>query len=429
MWSKQYEAAATHDIPAMGKLMEYLPSAVPPGPPPVGITHGDFRIDNMIYKEGSADVAAVLDWELSTIGHPQADLAYACMPYHMPTFPGSPVSGFGDVDVEALGLPTELQFMQRYYTAVQAAGAGATAVRFGDDGLPEHHHFFLAFSFFRIASILQGVYKRSLAGNASADNAAVVGKLAENMADVGWKHAQLNAAAAKPASPSYAGSHALAAAAASTGWTSPELDAQREQHNTVPRSAAAASGAWPVPAFPPPSDFARDTLQAVREFVQTKVLPVEVDVLRHQYTAADRWTVHHPAMEDLKQQAKAAGLWNLFMPRISDPEGKYGPGLTNLEYATMAEETGRSLIAPEVFNCSAPDTGNMEVLTMFGSEEQKQQWLLPLLAGDIRSCFAMTEPGVASSDATNMEATMDVDGDDVVLNGVKWWTSGAMDNR
>ncbi|MDZ7643676.1 MAG: acyl-CoA dehydrogenase family protein [Woeseiaceae bacterium] len=159
------------------------------------------------------------------------------------------------------------------------------------------------------------------------------------------------------------------------------------------------------------------------DFMQQHVYPQEQAYADALATAESRWAV--PAvMEALKGRAREAGLWNLFLP-ASD----YGAGLTNLAYAPLAEIMGRSPIAPEVFNCSAPDTGNMEVLVRYGSPAQRETWLEPLLRGEIRSAFAMTEPDVASCDATNIEATIERDGADYVLNGRKWWTSGAMDPR
>lgn len=160
-------------------------------------------------------------------------------------------------------------------------------------------------------------------------------------------------------------------------------------------------------------------LKEVKEFVEEKIIPLETDLLeKHAEIRGDwtQWTVD-PRIEALKAEAQSRGLWNLFLPTLDS-------GLSNLEYAAVAEVTGHSLLAPEVFNCNAPDTGNMEVLWKYGSEEQKETWLKPLLDGKIRSGFCMTEPAVASSDATNMAASIAEKGDKVILNGRKWWTTG-----
>jgi acyl-CoA dehydrogenase len=170
----------------------------------------------------------------------------------------------------------------------------------------------------------------------------------------------------------------------------------------------------------------KDLQQRLLAFMDEHVYPAEPRFFGELEANREKGNAWIPTtiVEELKLKAKAAGLWNLWLP-----ESEYGAGLTNAEYAPLCEIMGRSHIAPETFNCSAPDTGNMEVLVRYGSEEQKKHWLLPLLAGEIRSGFAMTEPAVASSDATNIEARIERDGDEYVINGRKWWTSGAGDPR
>jgi acyl-CoA dehydrogenase len=163
--------------------------------------------------------------------------------------------------------------------------------------------------------------------------------------------------------------------------------------------------------------------QRLLDFMDSHVYPAE-SVYRQQVEESGDPHFHPPVMEELKKEARSRGLWNLFLPNE-----KWGAGLKNLEYAPLAEITGRSPIAPEALNCNAPDTGNMEILAEFGTAEQQDRWLVPLLEGEIRSGFSMTEPEVASSDATNIRLSIRRDGEDYVLNGRKWWTTGAMSSR
>ena len=163
---------------------------------------------------------------------------------------------------------------------------------------------------------------------------------------------------------------------------------------------------------------ARQLISSVEAFLREEILPAEAEYRRQLHSSAGPWC-QPPIMETLMAKAKAAGLWNLFLP-----DHEWGAGLSNVDYAPLAELSGRSFLAPEVFNCNAPDSGNMEVLAKYGSPQQQERWLKPLLAGEIRSAFCMTEPAVASSDATNMQARAIVDGDSIVCDGRKWWSSG-----
>ncbi|RMX53502.1 hypothetical protein pdam_00017335 [Pocillopora damicornis] len=384
-WAKQYEASKTHEIHSMDKLISWLLENVPENDTTT-VVHGDFRLDNLIFDEKKPEVIAVLDWELSTLGDPLSDLAYNCLPHHLPSnFPA--LTGFADRDPSSLGIPTDIQYMQEY---CQRAGIPSV----------EKWNFYMAFSFFRVAAILQGVYKRALQGQASSENAKAVGALAESMAKTGWK-------------------------LASQG-TGPNGHTDRGKLGGTKRmySTSAHTGS----PGPLPSDLkslpsrVQDMYQQLTDFMSEYVYPNEAELSRHQ-ASEDCWTPH-PLVEEIKEKAKSVGLWNLFIPIEADPEVRYGAGLTNVEYAFLCEVMGRSIYGPEMFNCSAPDTGNMEVLIKYGTEEQREGWLRPLLDGKIRSCFAMTEPKVASSDATNIESSIILDGENYIINGHKWWTSG-----
>ena len=171
------------------------------------------------------------------------------------------------------------------------------------------------------------------------------------------------------------------------------------------------------------SEKSKELQQRLISFIEAHVIPIEQEYITFQSATKNNWT-RFPKIEVLKQKAKDAGLWNLFLPK---EYGDLSPGLSNLEYAPLAEIMGRKIWVSEIFNCAAPDTGNMEVLAKYGDKAQKEQWLTPLMNGEIRSAFLMTEPEVASSDATNIETSIVLEGDEYVINGRKWWSSGAMD--
>lgn len=171
------------------------------------------------------------------------------------------------------------------------------------------------------------------------------------------------------------------------------------------------------------SEKSKELQQRLISFIEAHVVPIEQEYITFQSATKNNWT-RFPKIEMLKQKAKDAGLWNLFLPK---DYGDLSPGLSNLEYAPLAEIMGRKIWVSEIFNCAAPDTGNMEVLAKYGDKAQKEKWLTPLMNGEIRSAFLMTEPEVASSDATNIETSIVLEGDEYVINGRKWWSSGAMD--
>uniref|UniRef100_F6X8Y5 Acyl-CoA dehydrogenase family member 11 n=1 Tax=Ornithorhynchus anatinus TaxID=9258 RepID=F6X8Y5_ORNAN len=348
-WTEQYRATAHQDIPAMNQLSAWLMKNLPANDNEENLIHGDFKLDNIIFHPKEARVVAVLDWELSTIGHPLSDLAYLCLFYFWP---------------KTIPIPSVEELISIYCRCRDISPT-----------LP-NWNFFLALSYFKMAGIAQGVYDRSIRGNSSGENSCLFDSVVKPLAEIGLQLSQKTFSTSVPPT-----------------------------HTT--------EGLFPR------TKRGKEILMKVKQFMKKHILPAEKEVMEF-YTcnenSLDKW--EQPFVIDkLKEMAKAEGLWNLFLPAIS--------GLSQLDYALIAEETGKCFFAADIFNCQAPDTGNMEVLHLYGSEEQKKQWLEPLLQGTIRSCFCMTEPDVASSDATNMECSIERDGDGYVIDGKKWWSSGA----
>uniref|UniRef100_A0A4W2GTX7 Acyl-CoA dehydrogenase family member 11 n=1 Tax=Bos indicus x Bos taurus TaxID=30522 RepID=A0A4W2GTX7_BOBOX len=361
-WTKQYQAAAHQDIPAMNQLSDWLMKNLPDNDNEENLIHGDFKLDNVVFHPKESRVIAVLDWELSTIGHPLSDLAHLSMFYFWPR-----TVSLGNQShhlQENIGIPSMEELISIYCRC-----------RGINSNLP-NWNFFLALSFFKMAGIAQGIYHRYLLGNNASENSFQYANVVQPLAETGLR---------------------LSKRSFSTAYSQTDTTRQLFVQTRT----------------------GQEVLTRVKQFMKQHILPVEKEVIEfcvQNENSVDKWK--KPLVIDkLKEMAKAEGLWNLFLPAVS--------GLTQVDYALIAEETGKCFFAPDIFNCQAPDTGNMEVLHLYGSEKQKQQWLEPLLQGNIASCFCMTEPDVASSDATNIECSIQRDGDSYIINGKKWWSSGA----
>lgn len=418
-WAKQYVASTSEGKPAsnpkMFALIDWLRHQIPPedsSGATGGLVHGDFRIDNLVFHPTEDRVIGILDWELSTLGNQMCDVAYSCLPY---------IADIGldkiQEGMERAGLPKGIPSLPEYLADYCSLSGRKWPVA--------EWKFYIAFSFFRAASIYAGVYNRWVKGNASGgERARYTEVLANGLIDVAWEFIERKSVLPQQHPPSDAHTR----------------DYSKELVNGNDIQGLPTQGKFV------PSQKVLALRNKLIKFMEEHIYPMENEFSKLAQSES-RWTVH-PAEENLKELAKKEGLWNLWIPLDSAARAKnlifdgsnnglssdandllLGAGLTNLEYGYLCEIMGRSVWAPQVFNCGAPDTGNMEVLLRYGNKEQLHKWLIPLLQGEIRSGFAMTEPSVASSDATNIECSIKRQGDSYIINGTKWWTSGAMDPR
>ncbi|XP_075655544.1 putative acyl-CoA dehydrogenase IBR3 [Castanea sativa] len=420
-WATQYIASTAEGKPErnpkMIELANWLRQHIPledSSGATSGLVHGDFRIDNLVFHPNEDRVIGILDWELSTLGNQMCDVAYSCLHYILRIGLGDGQQGEG---MELAGIPEGIPSLAEYLAEYCYAARKPWPVA--------EWKFYVAFSLFRGASIYAGVYNRWTMGNASGGKRAqLTGKLANSFIDSAWAFIQRQSVLPEhPPSVPIAKQYL-------------KLSGNENENQGL------SSG---VGRFVP-SKRVQELRNRLIKFMEDHIYPMESEFYKLAQSSS-RWTVH-PEEEKLKELAKKEGLWNLFIPIDSAtrarklifdgsnhtlPNGAYdqllGAGLSNLEYGYLCEIMGRSVWAPQVFNCGAPDTGNMEVLLRYGNKEQLHEWLIPLLNGKIRSGFAMTEPQVASSDATNIECSIKREGDTYVINGTKWWTSGAMDPR
>lgn len=416
-WAKQYLASTGEGKsprnPKMLELVDWLQRHIPSedsSSTKAGLVHGDFRIDNLVFHPTEDKVIGILDWELSTLGNQMCDVAYSTLHY---------VADF-DLDklqqhegIEITGIPEGIPSLPEYLADYCSASGKPWPVA--------EWKFYVAFSLFRGASIYAGVHSRWIMGNASggkrAQNSGLKG---DALVGAAWSFIEQKSVLPQhPPSDRFARGNLV------------QLNNESEDQKPL-------SGGGFVP-----TKKVVELRDKLIKFMEEYIYPMESEFYKLANSSM-RWTVH-PEEEKLKEIAKKQGLWNLWLPLDSaararkllfDGRSEYkafdqllGAGLSNLEYGYLCEVMGRSVWAPQMFNCGAPDTGNMEVLLRYGNKEQMQEWLVPLLEGKIRSGFAMTEPQVASSDATNIECSIKRQGDSYIINGKKWWTSGAMDPR
>ncbi|KAL9643956.1 hypothetical protein ABK040_005425 [Willaertia magna] len=366
-WTRQYKSSETHEIESMNRLIDWLPNNIP-------INELNNQQLTIVHGDFKFD---------NVVFHPIENRIIAVLDWELSTV-GSPISDLA------------YSCMYYYFPNFQGIG-GLKGVNFKEIGILNEKecialynqltnrksidkwHFYVAFSMFRISGIAQGVYKRFKLGNASSSNAKQVGLLAGLISDIAW-----------------------------------QLIVTNEKDNLTSNDLGIHFGL---------SKKVIELKDKLERFMNEYIYPNEQVFVEQQSKLKNRFESIPPIIEELKEKAKQEGLWNFFLVQHSPLK------LTNVEYAILAEVMGRSFIASEIFNCNAPDTGNMEVLLKFGTEEQKEKWLKPLMEGEIRSCFAMTEYGVSSSDATNIQSTIKREGNEYVVNGKKWFITGAGDPR
>ncbi|XP_038897612.1 probable acyl-CoA dehydrogenase IBR3 [Benincasa hispida] len=420
-WAKQYISSTSEGKvdgnPKMFALIDWLRAHIPSEDSSgvaAGLVHGDFRIDNLIFHPFEDRVIGILDWELSTVGNQMCDVAYFCLPYILDLHSDLPNTANGFNNIGTLdGIPSLAEYLAHYCSVA------------GKPWPFSAWKFYVAFSIFRGAAIYAGIYSRWIMGNASGgESAQNAGEKASAFIDAAWAFIEQKSLLPE----------------------NPPLDSIVQVDSQHTRKENEEWGILKDGGKFVPSKKVMELRTKLIKFMEGHIYPMENEFYKLAQSSS-RWTIH-PEEEKLKEMAKREGLWNLWIPFDSAARARkllfngtshilpagvdnllLGAGLSNLEYGYLCEIMGRSIWAPQVFNCGAPDTGNMEVLLRYGNKQQLHEWLIPLLEGKIRSGFAMTEPQVASSDATNIECSITREGNTFVINGRKWWTSGAMDPR